>query len=66
MHINDKEMLKKLFKSYRVSEVMKELSKSSLEVASDLSDDGFKDEAKELVQFSATLDDIVSGRPFLV
>jgi hypothetical protein len=62
----DKDMLKELLEQYSAKEVMKELSSIALEVAGDVSDDGFKDKAKELVKFSAALDDLTSGRPFLI
>jgi hypothetical protein len=62
----DKDKLQELLELYSSKEVMRELSTIALELAGDCSDDGFKEKAKELVQFSVALDDLVSGRPFLV
>lgn len=62
----DKDKLQELLEQYSAQEVMKELSTIALELAGDCSDDGLKEKAKELVQFSVALDDLVSGRPFLV
>lgn len=62
----DKEKLRDLLKSYSPKEVMADLSEIALEAAGDISDAGMQDQAKELVKFSVALDDLISGRPFLI
>lgn len=62
----DKDKLKELLKVYSPKLVMRELSHVALEAAGDLSDDGFQKESKEMTMLSVALDDLVSGRPFLV
>lgn len=62
----DKDKLKELLKTYTAKEVMRELSDVALEAAGDLSDNGNQKEAKEMTVFSVALEDLVTGRPFLV
>lgn len=62
----DKEKLRELMRNYPAKAVMGELAKIALEVASEVSDDDHSDLAKEYVRFSVALDDMISGRPFLV
>lgn len=62
----DEEVLKELFLNYSPQLIMKRLSVLALEAASDCSDNGLKDRAKELVQFSIAMEDLTSGRPFLL
>lgn len=62
----DKEKLRELMRNYPAKAVMGELAKIALEVASEVSDDDHSDLAKEYVRFSVALDDVISGRPFLV
>jgi hypothetical protein len=45
---------------------MVSLSQLALEQASEFSDLGLADQAKDLVKFSISLDDLISGRPFLI
>lgn len=63
---DDREQLKKLMMNYPSKDVMKELSSIAIEVAGELSDIGVKEMAKDYVKFSAALDDLISGRPFLI
>lgn len=65
----DKEKLKELMMGYSAKVLMEALSEVALEVASDLSDmcEGHSSPiVKQYTQLSASLDDLVSGRPFLV
>jgi hypothetical protein len=62
----DELLLKELFINYPAKLVMKRLAAITLDAASDCSDVGYNDKAKELVQISVAIDDIISGRPFLV
>lgn len=62
----DKEYLKNMLLIYPPKEVMRELAGIALEVADEASDNGSKETAKELVLFSVALDDLITGRPFLV
>jgi hypothetical protein len=66
MSKEDKAKLRELMRNYPAKAVMGELSKIALEVAGEVSDDGHSDLAKEYVRFSVALDDVISGRPFLV
>ncbi len=62
----DKDKLRELLKNYSPKEVMADLSEVAMEAAGDMSDGGMKDQAKDLVKFSVALDDLISGRPFLI
>lgn len=62
----DKETLKRILMEYPAKMVMRELSGLALEVAGEVSDAGAKEMAKDYVQFSVALEDLTSGRPFLV
>lgn len=62
----DRNKLKELFSNYSPQELISELSDVALETASELSDDGLKERAQDLVKFSVSLEDLISGRPFLV
>lgn len=62
----DREKLRELLSNYSPKEVMANLASVALEAADDLSDNGIKEKAQELVVFSSSLEDLISGRPFLV
>lgn len=62
----DKAKLIELFKKYSPEEIMKNLSSIAIDTASDLSDDGFKDQSKNLTRFSMALDDLISNKPYLI
>lgn len=62
----DRDKIKELLKNYSTKEVVSNLAAVALETADDLSDDGLKDQAQDLVRFSVSLEDLISGRPFLV
>lgn len=62
----DKEKLKQILSDYSPQEIMTQLSELAVQAADQLSDNGLKDQAKDLVKFSISLDDLISGRPFLV
>jgi hypothetical protein len=62
----DQDKLRDLFKNYSPQEIMVSLSQLALEQASEFSDLGLADQAKDLVKFSISLDDLISGRPFLI
>lgn len=62
----DKDKLRELLKNYSPKEVMADLSEVAMEAADDMSDNGMKDQAKDLVKFSVALDDLILGRPFLI
>lgn len=66
MFQEDKEFLKNLFADYSPQEIMKALVEVVGEAADEASDEGLKDDAKALSQMAKTLEDITSGRPFLV
>lgn len=65
----DREKLKELMLQYPAKDLMKALSETALEVAGDLSDmcGGHTPPiAKDYVQLSVSLEDLATGRPFLV
>lgn len=62
----DKDFLRNLLADYGPKEVMKALLEATAEAADEASDNGLKDDAKELSFMAQTLEDITSGRPFLV
>lgn len=62
----DSALLKSMLKMYSAKELMQELGEVAAELADECSDDGLKDKAKELSIFAQTMEDLVSGRPFLV
>jgi len=62
----DKDKIKDLLMNYPCKEVMKQFSAAAIEVAGEVSDAGAQEMAKELVKFSVALDDLISGRPYLV
>lgn len=66
MFQDDKEFLKGLFVDYTPQEVMKAMLEVVAEAADEASDNGCKDDAKALSQMAKTLEDITSGRPYLV
>jgi len=65
----DKEKLKELMMNYPADVLMKELAETALEVAGDISDlhqGNAPPIVKRYTQLAVTLEDIMSGRPFLV
>lgn len=62
----DKKKLKELLKVYSAREIMRQFSEVALSAADDQSDEGFKEQAKELVFYAIAMEDLVAGRPFLV
>lgn len=66
MLAEDLDKLKDLFRNYSPQEVAGALAQAAMETASDMSDDGFSDKSKELVVFASSLEDLISGRPYLV
>jgi hypothetical protein len=66
MYQADKEKLMEVLADYPVKEIMEQLSGLVLKIADEAVDSGNKERAKELVQFSVALDDLIAGRPFLV
>ncbi len=62
----DKDFLRNLFNDYTPQHVMKALVEVVGEAADEASDNDLKDDAKNLSQMAQTLEDITSGRPFLV
>lgn len=66
MLAEDLDTLKDLLQNYSPQEVAGALAQAAIETASDLSDDGFNDKSKQLVVFAASLEDLISGRPYLV
>lgn len=62
----DKDFLRNLFVDYDPKEVMKALVEVVGEAADEASDNDLKDDAKALSQMAQSLEDITSGRPFLV
>jgi hypothetical protein len=65
----DKEKLKELMMNYSADVFLREMADVALEVASDLSDlhEGCPPPvAKRYTQIAVSLEDIVSGRPYLV
>lgn len=62
----DKEKLKELLKAYSAKEIMRQFSQVALSAADDQSDDGMKEQARELVVYAVALEDLIAGRPFLV
>jgi hypothetical protein len=62
----DKDFLKNLFADYTPQLVMRTLVEVVGEAADEASDNGLKDDAKNLTLFAKALEDITSGRPFLV
>ena len=66
MYSEDKMNLKKMLMLYTPKEIMQELSAAAMDAADEMSDDGMNDKAKQLTILSASLDDLIAGRPFLV
>ena len=62
----DKDFLRNLFNDYTPQLVMRTLVEVVGEAADEASDNGLKDDAKALSAMAKTLEDITSGRPFLV
>lgn len=62
----DEEGLKELLILYSPKTVMRRLSILASEAADEASDHGLKEQAKDLSQMAQALEDITSGRPFLV
>lgn len=62
----DEEGLKELLIMYGPKTVMRRLSVLASEAADEASDFDLKEQAKELSQMAQALEDITSGRPFLV
>ena len=62
----DRDKLKELMMNYPAKDLMAELSGVAQEVADDLSDMGAKEMAKDYVRIVVSLEDITSGRPFLI
>ena len=63
---NNKTKLKNLLQEYSAKEVLAALSNTASDLASDFCDYGLKDKAKDLIHLSAVLDDLISGKPFLL
>lgn len=59
-------LLKEMLKTYSTKNVMLALAKAASDLADNYVDSGMKDNAKELSLLSQSLEDLVSGRPFLV
>lgn len=66
MLLETRELLKLILKENSSKEVMRELASIAADLADDLSDEGLNEKAKEMTVFSSSLDDLISGRPFLV
>ncbi len=66
MLLEDEIKLVELFEQYPPKVIMTALSAIAQSVADDCSDNGFSDKAKELTLLSVAIDDIISGRPYLV
>jgi len=62
----DREKLKELMMNYSAKDLMNELSEVALEVAGDLSDIGSNEMSKLYTVLSVSLEELSSGRPFLV
>lgn len=62
----DEDIVRDLFLNYSPQLIMRRLSALALEAADNFSDLQLKHRAKELVALSISLEDLVSGRPFLV
>ena len=62
----DMDKLKDLVMNYSPNEFMKVLKTVVQDVADENSDNGLKERAKDFSRLAQTLDDITSGRPFLV
>jgi len=62
----DRDKLRELFSNYSPKEIMADLVSIALESANDLSDNGYKQQAQDLVKFAVSLEDLISGRPFLI
>ncbi len=62
----DKDFLKNLFVDYTPQDIMKALVEISAEAADEASDNGMKEDAKKLSVLAQSLEDITTGRPFLV
>jgi hypothetical protein len=66
MFPDDKENLKRILMSYSSKELLKELVAMTLDAAGNYSDIGDSQRAKEYTNLSVSLEDLSSGRPFLV
>ena len=66
MLLETKELLKVILRENSSKEIMKQLSSIAMDLADDFSDEGLNEKAKEMTVFSSSLNDLVSGRPFLV
>lgn len=62
----DKDKLRELLKEYSAKEVMRDFSEIALSAADEYSDMDLKDKVKELILFAVAMEDLISGRPFLV
>lgn len=66
MFKEDKDFLKNLLADYDPKLVMRALAEAAQEAADEASDDGLSDDAKQLSLMAQALEDITSGRPYLV
>lgn len=62
----DNALLKSMLKLYSTKEMMQGLAEAASEMADESSDNDLKDKAKELSLFAQTMEDLISGRPFLI
>lgn len=62
----DEALLKSMLKIYSTKEMMQTLGEVASELANECSDEGLKDKSKDLSIFAQTMEDLVSGRPFLI
>jgi len=62
----DQKKLFDLLSKYPTKEVMNNLVKMSFTLADDLSDQGSKEQAQELLKFAVSLEELISGRPYLI
>jgi hypothetical protein len=62
----DNAFLRSMLKTYSTKEMMQGLAKAAAQMADESSDNYLKDKAKELSLFAQTMEDLVSGRPFLI
>ena len=62
----DDALLRSMLKMYSTKEMMQGLAEAATDVAGECSDNDLKEKAKELSLFAQTMEDLVSGRPFLI
>jgi hypothetical protein len=62
----DDALLRSMLKMYSTKEMMQGLAEAAADMADECSDNDLKDKAKELSLFAQTMEDLISGRPFLI